>query len=93
MFMCYDLFMPCSPLQNTDHMKTQYVKLPDHFPSVLVYCWTKGCLINVNSRRGKHCLNEGRGVRENGNVIDGVTLFRVHCTEVWNYHNEITSYY
>jgi hypothetical protein len=34
----------------------------------------------------KPCLKkEGGG---NGTVMEGVNLFKVHCTHGWNYHNE-----
>jgi hypothetical protein len=35
----------------------------------------------------------GRRERENGNVIEGVNLFKVHCIYVWNDYNEMPSYY
>jgi hypothetical protein len=27
------------------------------------------------------------------NVTEGVNLFKVHCTKIWNYHNETPLYY
>jgi hypothetical protein len=30
---------------------------------------------------------------ENGNIIEGVNLFKVHCTHIWNYHNETPTFY
>jgi hypothetical protein len=36
----------------------------------------------------KHCLKKG-----DGNIMEGVTLLKVHCIHVWNYHNEIPSCY
>jgi hypothetical protein len=34
-------------------------------------------------------LDEGRGIE---NIMEGVSLFKVLCTYVWFYHNEILSY-
>jgi hypothetical protein len=31
--------------------------------------------------------------RRTGNIREGVNLFKVHCTYIWNCHNEILSYY
>jgi hypothetical protein len=35
-------------------------------------------------------LEKGEG-REggNGNIMEGMNLFKVHCTHVWNYHSEV----
>jgi hypothetical protein len=41
----------------------------------------------------KHCLRKERKERVNGNITEGVNLFKLHCTHVWNYHDEILSYY
>jgi hypothetical protein len=38
------------------------------------------------------CKREKEG-GENGNTMEEMNLFKVHCTHVWNYHNEILSYY
>jgi hypothetical protein len=41
----------------------------------------------------KYCLTK-RGGEGDGNTMEGeVDLFKVHCMHVWNYHNEIPSYY
>jgi hypothetical protein len=31
--------------------------------------------------------------KRNGNIMEGVNLFKVHGTCVWDYPNEITLYY
>jgi hypothetical protein len=35
----------------------------------------------------------GGGGKGNENIMEGVNLFKVHSTHVWNYHNKIPSYY
>jgi hypothetical protein len=35
----------------------------------------------------------GKRERGNGNIMERVNLFEVHCMHVWNYHNEIPSNY
>jgi hypothetical protein len=40
----------------------------------------------------KYCLKQGRKKR-NRNTMEGVNLFQVLCTHVWNYHINFPSYY
>jgi hypothetical protein len=35
-----------------------------------------------------HQILKRREGKENGNIMEGVNLFKVHCKYVWNYHNE-----
>jgi hypothetical protein len=35
----------------------------------------------------KHCLKRGEGM-ENGNIMEGVSMSKVHCMYEWNYYNE-----
>jgi hypothetical protein len=37
----------------------------------------------------KHSLKERGGEGEDGNTMEGVNLFKVHCTYVWSYYNEV----
>jgi hypothetical protein len=37
----------------------------------------------------KHCLKKAGRRRGNGNIMDGMNLFKPPCTHVWNYSNEI----
>jgi hypothetical protein len=30
---------------------------------------------------------------EDGNIVEGMRLLKVHCTHLWNYHNEIPLYH
>jgi hypothetical protein len=30
--------------------------------------------------------------RGNGNIMEGMSMFKLHSTHVWNYHKEILSY-
>jgi hypothetical protein len=32
---------------------------------------------------------EGKRKRENGNIMEGVNPFKVHCTHAWNYCNPL----
>jgi hypothetical protein len=43
----------------------------------------------------KHSIKKGRRGREEWeyNAGQGLDLFKVHCTHVWNYHNEPSTYY
>jgi hypothetical protein len=36
----------------------------------------------------KYCLKRQGEERENANIMEGMNLFKVLCTHVWNYHNE-----
>jgi hypothetical protein len=40
----------------------------------------------------EHCLKGEESEGEWEYNIEGVNLFKVHCTLVWNYHKEIPSY-
>jgi hypothetical protein len=54
-----------------------------------IYCTYKESIIKPT----KHCLKKEEERRENGTVMEEVNLFKAHCKHVWNYHNEIPSYY
>jgi hypothetical protein len=38
-------------------------------------------------------LFEKEGGEGHGNIMERVNLFKVHCTHLWNYKNEISSNY
>lgn len=52
-----------------------------------VYVW-----IQYNETHQKLCKMWGK-VRGNENLIEDMDLFKLHHTPVWNYHNEMLSYY
>jgi hypothetical protein len=51
-----------------------------------------GMLEDSIIKPSKHCLKKERAGGDQ-NTMEGMNLFKVHLTHIWNYHNETPLYY